>query len=273
MADSTSRSLKQLRTLQRAYDPVSSAEKLSALNRLAPAEMDSAHQVSELHDLLCFLRTYPDNEEVLKLADHMLENFGERADLKRFAPALYDSGIVGTTIHSRFYWQTSLWLYRKWPLQLHIDWSEWEDTHGLDELWPLILPYPAIEALETTLLSSRELIDLLKRDNETDAGYLMRSLLRLAVQDFVREKYYDDLDVPLRLEPGKSTPSLTRSRRNPPQPVFGYTPATTRVPDFSIMDAAPESVENVTCTRSCMQTRLMCAYSATVMAWCSSVMA
>ena len=43
-----------------------------ALRVLARARCRSAAEVEELHELLCFLRAYPDDPEVLELAERQL---------------------------------------------------------------------------------------------------------------------------------------------------------------------------------------------------------
>lgn len=74
-----------------------------------------------LHEFLCFLRAYPDNQAVLDGAERMLAHFDRRADLRRNRAALADTGIAGTAIHYVFFWFTAQWLARRWPLRITIN--------------------------------------------------------------------------------------------------------------------------------------------------------
>ena len=59
--------------------------KLALLERLAKARLQSARAVHRLHEVLCFLRAYPDDARVLERVEAMLEAFDRRADLERHA--------------------------------------------------------------------------------------------------------------------------------------------------------------------------------------------
>jgi len=203
--------LQQLQRLQHRHNFASSSDKLRLLQALQKGSLRAPYEVARLHDLLCFMRAYPDNEPVLGRVERMLGDFHNRKDLRRYHRALADTGIAGTTIHYRFYWRTAVWLFERWPGALSIDWAAWENPHSLDALWPLLLPYPATEALEKLSLSPRQWIKTLKPVEETDAAFLIRHFIRWQVEDVVREKFYDDLDVPLRLVPVKGGPSRTHS--------------------------------------------------------------
>src|SRR5262249_13370933 len=50
----------------------------------------------------------------------------------------------------------------------------------------------------------------LKGRDETDAAFLVRRFDALPMDDFAREKLYDQLDPPLQIAPGPDTPARTR---------------------------------------------------------------
>ena len=187
-------------------------EKLGLLEQLSTTLAPSQDEVLRLHETLCYLRAYPDNRKVLTTVEEMLEHFSQRKDLLRHRRALADTGIAGTTIHYAFYWQTAKWLFERWPKSIKIDWPEWEYREKITELWPLLLPQPAIESLEGLYLPPRKWIDVLKRPDDTDAAFLIRLFYRWKVNDAVKEVSYDGLNVPLKLESGVGTPSRTASK-------------------------------------------------------------
>src|SRR5262245_19480183 len=108
-----SRSLRVLESLERAradFGGPAADRKLEALRALEPARLATAAQVRRLHECLCFLRACPDSPELLAVVERMLDGFERRADLRRHADSLADSGIAGTTIRFSFFADTALWL-------------------------------------------------------------------------------------------------------------------------------------------------------------------
>lgn len=238
--------LKELQRLKNNFEPGSLNQKLQLLQILEKGQLQSGDQVVRLHDLTCFMQAYPDNEAVLTKVERILGDFVNRRDLKRYHKLLADTGLVGTTIHYRFYWPTARWLFERWPQGISIDWFEWDNQHELDELWPLLLSYPATEALESLSLSPQQWIKTLKRPEETDAAFLIRHFIRWRVEDSVREKLYDDLDIPLVLTPGIGTPSRTYSRHKPKKIVYGLSNWQPNAPLSKLLNIEPLSINSVT---------------------------
>lgn len=239
---SPSSALRRLRQLRSRFDPDAAREKLSLVRLLKAAHLRTANEVARLHDALCFIRAYPDDPELLVEAEKVLRGFDDRRDLELHREALADTGIAGTPIYYRFYWQTAQWLFARWPESVSIDWQEWDNRDDLDSLWPLLLSYPATEAFESLSLSPRQWIERLKRPQDTDAAFLIRSFARWRVEDAVREKTYDDLDVPLVLAPTKGSPSRTHSKRKPDKIEFGFSAWRPGVPHSTEIRRAPMSV-------------------------------
>ena len=237
--------LQRLRRLRQCFDSDSASQKLRLLQILEKAHLPTSTEVAQLHDSMCFMRAYPDNDAVLIMVERMLGNFGNRVDLTDHQQALEDSGITGTHINYRFYWPTARWLFEHWPTSISINWPEWENVHSLDELWPLLLSYPATEALESLSLSPKQWIETLKRPEETDAAFLIRHFVRWQVEDSVREKLYDDLDIPLILSPGIGTPCRTHSRYKPKKIMFGVAPWKLDTPISKQIKKAPISAHSL----------------------------
>ena len=105
--------LSRLETLRTTYGDRAAQTKLDLLRRLDATRLASAGHVRRLHEALCFLRTYPDDQRVASRVARMLTAFDRRADLRQFRDELADTGIAGTAIHYRFFWSTALWLARR----------------------------------------------------------------------------------------------------------------------------------------------------------------
>jgi len=224
VAENPARLLRQLERIHHDFGDGVSSEKLGLLRHLERRRLHASGEVFRLHELLCFLRAYPDNELVLKRVEQMLADFVRRSDLRRHANALEDTGIAGTTIFYAFYWSTARWLVRNWPDNLTINWSKFKNTRKLDQVLTTLVPYGETLALDEADLTTEEWIDLLKGAEETDAAFVLRRVAKMKGDDFTREMIHEDLNIPLRLGPGPDTPSRTRAKHRRSPVVFQARP-------------------------------------------------
>ena len=141
--------LGELDELRYDFSSEAAARKLSLLRELDKRRLGSAEEVHQLHELLGFVRAFPETSALREQAQGMAEQFDRRADLRRFRKALADSGIAGTTLHFRFYWLTAIWLWPRWADRLTIDWKEFENRDKLAGWLHLLVPYSESPALES----------------------------------------------------------------------------------------------------------------------------
>jgi len=138
MAPSPTTLLRRAESMAREYGGEHGTRKRELLTLLDRATFRSAGQVLRLHELLCFLRAYPDDAELLGQVEAMLETFDRRRDLQRHRRELADSGIAGTPIHYGFYAPTAEWLVQRWGDRLTVDWPEFDNRKRLENLLPLL---------------------------------------------------------------------------------------------------------------------------------------
>lgn len=186
--------------------------KLALLRRLERAELRSARAVWRLHELLCFLRAYPDDAGLLAQVERMLARFAGRADLSRAREALTDTGIAGTAIRYRFFWSTLRWLARRWPERLAIDRSETEVADKLASALPLLLTWAEAAALKELEPPAFAAIDRLRARGESDAAFLARRIAAMPGDAFTREAFHDAIEPTYELNPGPDTPARTRAK-------------------------------------------------------------
>jgi hypothetical protein len=91
------RDLAALERLKLRYGADTAARRLQLLRRLDRTRLKSAAAVQRLHELLCFLRAYPDDAAVNAQVERMLARFAQRADLRAHRDALRATGIAGTS--------------------------------------------------------------------------------------------------------------------------------------------------------------------------------
>lgn len=219
MASTVPDPVRELAALRYDFRPAATVRRLALFGVLERARIPDPRSLRLFHETLCFARAFPESAAVQAHAARLLDTFADRADLRRHRRALADTGIAGTAISFRFYWLTAIWLVRQgWGGNLSIDWKEFgKRAEGLDGLWHLLLPYTESPALDAFALGPRKWVEALKHPDETDAAFVIRRFAALPVPEPVKEKLYEDLDIPMVLAPGPSTPS--RSRDGWPRPI------------------------------------------------------
>ena len=218
MTEKASSCLRQLTLLRDRYGDEVASRKARLLSILEKSSLAKASEVLRLHEILCFLRAYPDHPALLGRVERMLRAFGRRRDLHRHRAALADTGIAGTEIRFRFFAPTAAWLASRYPRRLQVDWKKFARRERLESFLPVLVHYAETPGLDEWDLGIREWIRRLKGSQETDGTFVARRFDALHAGSFVREKIYDDLDIPMRLEPGPGTPSRSLAR-HPASPV------------------------------------------------------
>jgi hypothetical protein len=216
MAPRTRGILAKLESLRAQFGAAAEPSKADLLRQLDAVTLPRARDVPRLHEVLCFIRAYPDSPRILGLVRRMLRRFSERPDLRRHRDSLRNTGIAGTEIRFGFFCFTAEWLARRWSDKIRIDWPAFERKASLEKLLHLLVLYGETPALDEYALPVREWLDRF-RGEETDAAFLVRRFEALRLDPFVREALYEELDVPIRLVPGPGTPSRTHAehRRSP----------------------------------------------------------
>ena len=230
--------LTRLEQIKDQYQDGAAAEKLDLLRKLERRRLASAGQVETLHEILCFLRAYPDTPDVLAQVEKMLERFARRGDLRRFRGALADTGIAGTDTNFSFFWKTAGWLSRNWPDHITVDWRQFDKRDRIVDFLHLLVPYSETPAIDMLDYTPRGWVELLKNPDETDAAFLIKRVEALAGDSFVREAIYEGFDIPIRLAPGTDTPARTRARYTPLPVVYQTEPLDRKRPDLAQRGAA-----------------------------------
>jgi hypothetical protein len=243
MVASASGLLRELEGLKATFGAETAGRKLALLSGLARARLSRAADVLRLHEQLCFMRAYPDDAPVLRRVEQLLDGFDRRSDLRRFADALSDSGIAGTPTRYPFYAPTAAWLARRWGELLHVDWENFTNAEQLEELIPHVALWAETPWLDESGDGSRACIERMSGPDETDASFLVRSLLALDADEPIRNHIYEQLDPPLILSPGPDTPSRTRARLPVRAVTYQAGPLATSRPELpAAMTRAPRSV-------------------------------
>jgi len=202
--------LAELETIRTRYGDGSAARKATLLDALATAKLPTAALVSRLHDAACFLRACPDDEAVRAAAHRLLETFDRRADLKRFAKGLADSGIAGTETLYPYFGPTARWLAQRFPGKLHVYWPNVDEDGVLEERLQLLASWSETPGLDEVAWPMQKWLKRLAGPTLTDAEWLLQRCARVGRDPRASDLLYEELGLELNLLPGPHTPARTR---------------------------------------------------------------
>lgn len=235
--------LAELEALRFEFGATPAQRKRELLETLHGVELDSARGVQRLHEVLLVLRAYPDDAEVLELAEHGLARFGSRRDVRRFRSELADSGIAGTDTRYPFFAPTARRLVRRYGKRLRVDWATLGDPERLEGRLALLASYSETPGLDEWDMPLRQWVARLKGPDESDAEFLVRRLSRLGPDPMARDTLYEELGLELVLPAGEDTPCRTRELAPNVAPVFRTRALDRGRPDIrAALRAQPRSV-------------------------------
>ena len=203
--------VRALAALERRKDRFGSgaaAAKLALLRRLDRARLSTAAQVTRLHELLCWMRAYPDDDSVLRQVRQMLGRFAQRADLRTFRDELAFSGIAGTVLWFPFFYPTARWIAARWPRALRLDRADSVAQESIEKLLPALVTPLEAQALREAHLPGFRALDRL-RGKHGDAVFLIERVAAMPGTEFAREAIYDLVNPSCELDPQPGTPSRT----------------------------------------------------------------
>ncbi|MCA8953233.1 MAG: hypothetical protein KDE27_27220 [Planctomycetes bacterium] len=209
------------------------ARKFALLRGLAKARLKGRDAVLRLHEALCYLRALPDDERVLAQVTAMLAAFERRADFRACRDELADSGIAGTIIQYPFFAVTALWLSRRFPGALTIDWDEFEKGELLLSRLDLFALWGETPGLDENAFEPDEWVRRLAGPRTTDADFVIRRCAELGRTEIERERFYEEFELPLVLTPRASMPSRTSAHVDRPVR-WQSTPLRRQRPDLEV---------------------------------------
>jgi len=172
---------------------------LKSLTYLSKAKLEDAQSLIQFHEILLFLRAYPQSARVLGLADEILQSFAPLvsrlveadADLSALDdPAV--SGIAGGSVTSNFSYAIMRWLVKRFPRRLSIDWDWFDEEDRFGATMPRFLPLLDDDAMVEAHVPFRRWLDA-GRGRENELVWLIRRFEFLTVPDRRRAELYDAL--------------------------------------------------------------------------------
>lgn len=219
--------LDELDELKRPGGARTRARLRAALTRSARREFDDAASLIRFHEILLFLRAYPQSPALLRQAERLLSSFKRRVRRLADAEDLYEfaepevSGIAGTSFSAVFGYHIARWLAARHPSRTGVEWEGYEDNGQLASVLPRFIPLLEEEAYVENFYAHRE--EMLRaargggrgraRGEESELAWLLRRFERLGLPEADAAALYESLRLAVSWRLGdESTRTLMRRR-------------------------------------------------------------
>jgi hypothetical protein len=151
---STNGLLNQLAELKHHFGARHPAKIAAVIRRLGQQHFNHGESLIRYHEILLFLRAYPQSPAIVRATEAQLRTFPERvarlSDHGRDLSALADpevSGVAGTPVTDTFSFDIVRWLVKRYPTRSVFYWDWFEDENRLAETWPRFMPLMEEDAL------------------------------------------------------------------------------------------------------------------------------
>ena len=173
------------------------------LDQLSRAGFPDAKSLIRFHEVLLFLRAFPQSAALVARIEKLLNTFREKIEKLRETSVdmlAFDdfdtSGIAGTTMQDTVPFEAARWLVRRIPQNVEIAWEDYEEERAMGSTWPRFIPLLEEDADVEANIPWRSWLDS-ARGRERDVDWLIRRFERLAVTHRERAELYDSLRLPL----------------------------------------------------------------------------
>jgi hypothetical protein len=213
--------------LLRHFSPADTSAKEGILGKLCRIAIRDGKLLLRYHELLCFLRAYPDNPKILQLSESELQNFGNRVALclksdESAASMLLNTGISGSVVEYPYDWDMALWLAKKFPGAITIDWEAYNDaeTDNLSSVLPLLVSWPENDTLDDPEMATEDWVAAAKGEGQTDFEWLLTRFGESSLPPDIQRHLYEQVELPLHWKLENS--EMTRSRARLPKQEIRY---------------------------------------------------
>ena len=197
MTTRASQLLHELERLKLTFDNRSRNRIERLLKRLRRESITDANSLILLHELLLFLRSYPQSAAIVNETESLLRDFAGRvreATTQEEDLSLLDhpemSGITGREVTDTFSYYVVRGLVARYPRQVEFYWDWFEDENRLGQAWPRLLPLLEEDAFVEANIPFRTWLRA-ARGKSSEIAWLMRRFETLPVRPAARAELYD----------------------------------------------------------------------------------
>ena len=193
----------RLDELKNQFTSDSAQRILRLLYQLSRKKISDTDSLVRYHEILLFLRAYPQNAAIVRAVENELHAFAERVSDADLASLQHPevSGIAGTSVIDTFSFYIVRWLLQRHPTQVAIDWEWFEDENRLAETWPRFMPLLEEDTFVEANIPYREWLAA-ARKGRPELAWLIDRFNELPKSDKERAELYDSQQLYVRWTPG-----------------------------------------------------------------------
>ncbi len=224
---------------------------LALLNTASRVQFRRADELIRFHELLLFIRSYPQNSAVLKKTDELLATFSERVAQMGGEDDTFNeeeaAGIAGTAINAAFSYDIVRWLAHAHPGEIEIDWDGYENWDRLGATLPRFLPLLEEDALVEANVPYLKWLEMAWGQGADQLLALLRAFENLQCSPQEKSELFASLELSVRWQL-KDTPATRTHMRRPTKDIFYHAGPLLRRSDVSLeaeLSAPPLPVEKL----------------------------
>lgn len=197
--------LAHLEAMKGRFGRAEAARARRLLAALGRRRFPDAESLIRFHELLLFLRAFPQSPAVLRMAEALLSSFRNRVEALRHAGAdlstlepMEVSGIVGTVMRDPLNYDVARWLLRRFPAHVDLAWDDSAVPTRLAETLPRFLPLLDDDAYVEADVPYLAWLRAARGRSGTDLAWLLSRFERLPLSDRQRAELFNSLGLTIR---------------------------------------------------------------------------
>jgi hypothetical protein len=201
------RLIDQLDELKSQFAPTAARRIVRLVQTLSRKNVNDTDTLFRYHEILLFLRAYPQNATIARSTENELRNFANRVAWLRkkeidLSPLLHPevSGIAGTSVIDTFSFYIVRWLLQHHAPEAEVYWEWFENENRLAQAWPRFMPLLEEDTLVEANIPYREWLHA-ARDGQTDLRWLIEQFDQLPRSEKDRAELYDAQQIYVRWTP------------------------------------------------------------------------
>jgi hypothetical protein len=192
----------RLDELKNQFTSDSARRILRLLLQLSRKKISDTDSLVRYHEILLFLRAYPQNARIVRAVENELRAFADRVRDVDITPLQHPevSGIAGTSVTDTFSFYIVRWLLQRHATEVSIYWEWFEDENRLAATWPRFMPLLEEDTFVEANIPYREWLTA-ARKGRPELAWLMDRFNELPKSDKERAELYDSQQLYVRWTP------------------------------------------------------------------------
>jgi hypothetical protein len=199
--------LDQLDELKNQFTPDTARRVERLLEQVSRQKFNDTDSLVRYHEILLFLRAYPQNAAMVRATEEELRGFADRVrTLEKqdvnIGPLEHPDvcGIAGTSVTDTFSFYIVRWLLQRRPTEVAIYWEWVEDVNRLAATWPRFMPLLEEDAFAEANVPYREWLAAARKDRN-ELAWLIEQFNKLPKPENERAELYDSQNLYVQWTP------------------------------------------------------------------------